>query len=175
MEREIELNNRLIKFDNINQNRIYIHEYVMNKDNVEKEMVLVMGNCFHLCAYPNNFDSNKVEFEFDESHPLYIPLLNLLHGKEEIIIDDDNTLYENAKYMRIYKTDKIIIEFVNHLIDEEHRYDFDNFSIHINSIYPSMHSMVDRRDTRTKYYLCKYFEEAYDTLDEYQSKKTTRR
>ena len=58
MEKEIELKDELIKFDknDINSKRIYIHDYIMNKDNVEKEMVLVMGNTFHLSAYPNNFD-----------------------------------------------------------------------------------------------------------------------
>lgn len=173
MEREIELKDELIKFDknDINSKRIYIHDYIMNKDNVEKEMVLVMENTFHLSAYPNNFDLRKVKFEFDENHPLYIPLLYLLHDKDEVIIDDDNTVYENAKFMRVYKTDKIIIEFVNYLIDESSKYDFDNFSIYIKSIYPSIHSIVDRKDTRIKYDLCKCFEEAYNALDNYHSKK----
>ena len=172
MEKEIIVNNNIIKFENdgIHPNRIYIHEYITNSD-CGLEFVLVMSNVFHICAYIKNYDIKKIRYEFDESHPLYQPLLTLLHDKDEIIIDDDNTIYENAKFVKFYKTDKIVMEFVNRLIDEDNKYDFDNFSIYLKNIYPDMHSIVDNKDKKIKYYLAKFFEEAYDALDKYHNKQ----
>ena len=169
---KIELGNRFIIFENgeTYPNRFFIRECFMKDSDVEKEYVLVMSNVFHLSAYTNNFDLRKVTFEFDHNHPLYIPLLKLLHDKDELIIDDDNTIYEEAKYMRVYKDGNIFIEFRDKLIDNDTKYDFDRFTIFINNIYPAK-SIIDRKDSRTKFYLQDFFKESCDVLENIDNKK----
>lgn len=115
-----------------------------------------------------NYDSQIIKREvhcFEKKHPLYIPLLHLLNGQEELVIDDDETPEINQKYMRIYFCDGIIkIEFINNL-EDEHQV-FERFSIFIKNIFFDLRSKidVDGKDIKERLYF--FFEEVYSLFDE---------
>ena len=103
---------------------------------------------------------NNLSFTVSVSHPLYIPLLNLLNGDDELIIDDDYTKDLNKKYMLIKrKKDKIYLSFVNNLEKDELLY---KFFVFIKNIMFDSRSKIDymNKDTKDRLYL--FFKEIDD-------------
>ena len=119
--------------------------------------------------YDIDFDEyeklNKESHTFSKSHSLYIPLLHLLNGKKELIIDDDETCEINKKYMKIYiDGDNINIDFINELEKDE---SFDKFHIFIKNIGFDLRSKIDCENLDTKERLYFFFKE----IDEYVNEK----
>lgn len=107
-------------------------------------------------------DINKLSFEFDINHPLYLPFLHLLNYDEKLIIDDDDTVLDNKKYMIIYRTDdKIFMEFLNNLDDNTYK---DKFYVFIKNIGPDGRSKIDCLNKDTKTRLFDFFNEVYEVL-----------
>ena len=101
---------------------------------------------------------------FEKSHPLYLPLLHLLNGEKELIIDDDEISEVNKKYMRIYTNkDKINIDFINKL---ENNHALDKFSIFIKNISFDLRSKIDCLEKDTKERLYFFFQEVYEKIIE---------
>ena len=113
----------------------------------------------------NDYDKLKKEsYSFDKNHPLYVPLLNLLNGEEELIIDDDATAELNQKYMKIYhKKDKINISFVNELKNDQ---DIEKFNIFIKNIARDGRSKIDYFEKDTKERLHFFFQEVLSIFKE---------
>ena len=97
--------------------------------------------------------------EFTKENPLYIPLLNLLNGEPELIIDDDDTPGINQNYMRIYLDGEIIKIDFYHLSDRVEK--FDKFSVFIKNICPDIRSKIDCNDLDTKERLYFFFQDLY--------------
>ena len=101
---------------------------------------------------------------FEKEHPLYIPLLHLLNGEEELIIDDDETAELNQKYMRIFLDgDNIGIDFINHLEKDSSP---EKFKVFIKNILRDYRSKIDCFEKDTKERLYFFFEEAYERMKE---------
>ena len=108
----------------------------------------------------NDEDISKISFEFDNLHPLYIPLFHLLNYDEELIIDDDDTRDDNQKYMSIYKNDnKIIIDFVDNLEQNNHINCTEKFHVFIKNILRDGRSKIDQQEKDTKKRLFIFFNE----------------
>lgn len=104
-------------------------------------------------------DINKLSFEFDKDHPLYIPLLHLINFDEEILIDDDDTYEINKKYLLIHKEeDKIIMDFINKLSTE---LEYEKFRVFIKNVGIDCRSKIDV-DTKDRLYC--FFKESYEEL-----------
>ena len=102
---------------------------------------------------------------FDKDHPLYLPLMHLLNGKKELIIDDDETQELNKKYMRILFDDGIInINFINKFNNDD---SMNKFSIFIKNVNFDLRSKIDCQKLDTKERLYFFFEELYTLFDEY--------
>ena len=117
----------------IDGSHITIQEYILKNGNPIKNYSLSKyddygfnGHIFIESKDVNVLEKvNNLSFTISVSHPLYIPLLNLLNGDDELIIDDDYTKDLNKKYMLIKrKKDKIYLSFVNNLEKDELLYKF---------------------------------------------------
>lgn len=107
-------------------------------------------------------DIKRLSFEFDMTHPLYIPLIHLLNYDEELVIDDDDTREENKNFMQIHQEeDKILVDFVNELDDD---YLVDRFNVFIKNILFDGRSKIDQQQKDTKTRLIDFFNEANNTL-----------
>jgi hypothetical protein len=170
MEKEVLLgNNQVIRLSTSQDRRIIIHGGLLNGEMLENDYVLFMSSEFRFCGYTKDHDQRKISFDFDDSNPLYVPLLDLLGDEKELIIDDDNTYYENVKYMRIYQENKIVhIEFVNKVFHDYNKFDFDNFSIFVNGITPNDRSKLDCKDKKLKYRLQRFFMESITEIKTFE-------
>lgn len=93
-----------------------IMEGFIEDDEVQKIYYLKQLDNYSFTGWINNTnkDIDRVSFEFDINHPLYIPLLHLLNYNEELIIEDDSIKEKNSKYTRIHRIDnKIQIDFID--------------------------------------------------------------
>ena len=100
-------------------------------------------------------------YVIDKANPLYIPLMHLLRGENELIIDDDETQELNQNYMRIYFDGKNVnIEFINNL--EEEFLPAEKFHVFIKNICADVRSKVDCFDKDTKERLSLFFNEITD-------------
>ena len=166
-----------IELDNYNNLNYYIMEgYVpittivaINKENFSHVIKFSRWDDY---GFSSNYDISFEEYEkmnkqshtFSKNHPLYIPLLHLLNGKEELIIDDDETYEVNKKYMKIYiDVDNINIDFINELEKDE---SFDKFNIFIKNIGFDLRSKIDCWNLDTKERLYFFFKEIDEYLNE---------
>ena len=102
---------------------------------------------------------NKQTHKFEKEHPLYIPLLHLLNGEDELIIDDDETSEMNKKYMRIYyDKEDINIDFINNLEEDT---SLEKFNVFIKNIGFDLRSKIDCLEKDTKERLFFFFKEVY--------------
>lgn len=156
--------NKIIRYITNNSNRT-IQEYVLKDGKPIKNYSLSKYDDYgfngHIYIKENDtyiLDKvNSLSFDFSIDHPLYIPLLNLLNGDDELIIDDDYTNNLNKKYMIIKrKHDKIYLCFVNSLEEDELIY---KFFVFIKNIMFDSRSKIDymNKDTKDRLYL--FFEE----------------
>lgn len=110
-------------------------------------------------TYEEYKNASVKSYEIDTNHPLYIPLLHLLNKDMELIIDDDETKEINQKYLRIYRSErKIVIEFVNNLIDIDST---DRFNVFIKNIGFDIRSKIDAFEKDTKERLYIFFNTVY--------------
>lgn len=121
--------------------------------------------------YEDNEKINKQTHIFNSNHPLYISLLHLLNGKEELIIDDDETDELNKKYIKIYRDkNDVIIDFIN---NKDKIQVFDKFSVFIKNTEYDLRSKTDclKEDTKERLYF--FFEEVYNLFKESYHQITT--
>ena len=111
----------------------------------------------------NDEDLDKISFEFDKSHPLFLPLFHLLDYDDELLIDDDDSQEDNKKYLLVHrKEDKIYMDFIDEL-----GYSFytgERFHVFIKNILFDGRSKIDRDQKDTKERLLTFFNEAYDEI-----------
>jgi len=104
---------------------------------------------------------------FDKRHPLYIPLIHLLNGDDELIIDDDDTHELNENYMRIYRdNENINIDFIYCGEDE---LAFNKFTVFVKNIGYDLRSKIDCQKKDTKDRLHYFFGEVYEKFMEEDS------
>lgn len=112
----------------------------------------------------DNENINLLSYDFEIDHPLYLPLLHLLQGDEQLIIDDDNTAEFNKKYMLISKEkDKIALTFIN---DLENAGFINRFYVFIKNIGVDGRSKIDRQYKDTKERLYFFYQETYARFKE---------
>ncbi len=160
---------------------ISISEYYYEDLNIKKSFSLNKWDDYGLNADMDGASIEEIEglkkisFEFDITHPLYIPLLHLCQG--DLIIETDDTRDHN-KYLRIYKKDnKVYMDFVNEI---ENADILDKFDIFIKNVLYDGRSKIDQEGKDTKDRLLFFFKEASEaiinkyhqmTLEEYMLQK----
>ena len=175
MEKKIELDsNRILMYTTRKEYpfNIQIHEGILDNDNnILKDYIFLMRDDYCFGGYTSSNNVNKIDFEFEDNHPLYLPLLNLLNNKQELIIDDDDTLSNNTKYMRIYNDGIIKVEFVNNSLKKYGQFDYDKFNIFVKNIQYDLRSKIDTKGESTKYLLFKFFKEVNESIVNYENDK----
>ena len=171
LEQRIEINeNRVLIFNMADKNSFIITEGFLENDDLLKTYTLSKRYDYNFNGWSNNNDVNKISFEFDTNHPLYIPLTHLLNNDVSLLIDDDDDIEDNAKYMLIHKEEDIIyIDFINNE-KEKNRYS-EKFNIFIKNIGYDGRSKINEQQKDTKERLIMFFNEAYKSLINYSSKK----
>ena len=160
----------------INENRILIYKIIPDsfkptyiitegffKDGeVEKTYTLSQGDDYGFGGWQSSDSPNRLSFEFDIDHPLYLPLFHLLNYDGNLLIDDDETIDDFKKYMSIKRVDKkIIIEF----IDVKKYADYTKkFQVLIKNVLFDGRSKIDQSYSNTKHRLAAFFNEVYDEL-----------
>ena len=177
--------NRLIRY--IEDNNGYMHTYTINEgflesNDLNKSYSLSMYDDYCFSAFTLDNTINRISFSFDIDHPLYIPLLHLLNGDKEVIIDDDNTNELNKKYLKVYIENNIIyLDFVNELHNDEY---LEMFNVFVKNITYDLRSKIDSYGLDTKDRLNIFFREAIKrineeyhqiTIEEYMLKKTLKK
>lgn len=159
---------RILKFyisDGYAQPMYTIMEGFIENDEIKKTYNLSQWDDYGFTAWINNIDKDikTISYEFDINHPLYIPLIHLLNYDEELIIDDDDTYELNKKCMRIYKKkDKILVDFINKLEDNNYYSTSEKFHVFIKNIVTDGRSKIDCQYKDTKERLSVFFNEVYD-------------
>ena len=105
---------------------------------------------------------DKISFEFDIDHPLYLPLFYLLNYDDELLIDD-GTGEDFKKYLKIYKDhEKIFVDFIDKF--DSHTYFSERFYVFIKNILYDGHSKIDQNHKDTNARLSEFFREAHNVL-----------
>ena len=170
MEKRIELDNGgVILLDVVPGyacSTITIQEGFLVNGDLEKSYTLSKWDDYGFNAFiPNDTNLSEVTFDFDINHPLYFPLLHLLSEDKKLIIDDDDTLELNKKYLEIINLDdKIRISFINKLND--FNYYEQKYYVFIKNICFDGRSKIDQQYKDTKERLHKFFNECIDVLTE---------
>lgn len=120
--------NRIICFyvHESHSNKYSIEEYFL-KGNIYKQYTLCKGHKDNYsfkgwvnASIPEKEQMQQVLYDFDITHPFYIPLLKLLDGKDHLIIEDDETLGINHKYVFINRDEnKVYLSFINNLVNDD--------------------------------------------------------
>lgn len=166
-QKEININdNRILRHTLIEDNYLgtyVISEGFLNNKKFLKSYTLSMSDDYLFSAFTDEdiYTIDKISFEFNDNHPLYIPLLHLLNNDDELIIDDDATRELNKNYIRVHKDDNTIyFDFISE-IDED---DMNRFNIHIKNIVKDLRSKIDNFNLDTKDRLNTFFKEAYNVF-----------
>ena len=142
-----------------------ITEGFLENGNVKKTYTLSQWDDYGLNGWVNEDKNiNKISFEFNIGHPLYIPLFHLLNYDDELIIDDD-TVENNKKYISIYKKNNtIFIDFVDNVNYDNHMNLTEKFHVFIKNIGFDGRSKIDQfqKDTKKRLYI--FFNEIYEVL-----------
>jgi hypothetical protein len=170
LNKEIKIDNKnIIKYEIIpGYVPLHIITYV-NLENGIKTITLSRWDDYSFVSYQQmkfeDYDGLKREKHIiNKSNPLYIPLLHLLNGEEELIIDDDDTSEINKKYMKVYtEDDNINVEFINELGNS---FDIEKFNVFIKNIFFDLRSKIDsfRKDTKERLYF--FFDEVLELFME---------
>ena len=168
-ESTIKINdNRIIRYD-IFDSFTEIHtikEEFINNNRVIKNYKLSRWDDYSFTAWistamENLEDINSLSYDFDINHPLYNPLLHLLDGDNELLIDDDETREINKKYMLINKdNDKINLIFVNNL---EYYDVLNKFYVFVKNIGQDPRSKIT--DIELKKRLFEFYKEVYQIFN----------
>ena len=106
-----------------------------------------------------------------KNNPLYIPLLHLLNGNKELIIDDDSTEELNQKYMKIYLDgENINVDFIYNVTKD---HDIEKFNIFIKNVTYDLRSKIDCQGLDTKERLYFFFKEMIERFREEDHQMTT--
>lgn len=147
-----------------------ITEKYLNDIPLERELSFKKDKDYSFTAfdcYEGHKGNEDILFEYDIKHPFYIPLLHLLNGDKELIINDDHTNLDNAKYMKISNKDGVI----NILIHNDYAKQQSataRFRIFIKNIRYYGRSKLDRDNTDVKDRLSIFFNELESViLEEY--------
>ena len=137
--------------------------FLDDSGDIDKSYMMIRTDDYGFTAFTMD-DTESLSFTFDKNHPLYIPLLNLLNGDEELIIDDDFTRENNKKYMQIVnnKDGSIDLYFFNKL---DKCSVMDQFSVSVKNIMFDLRSKIDEQGKDTKKRLFKFFIDASAALD----------
>ena len=156
IERTLKVNdNRIIKFY-ITENyttRYSLTEYFIEDDEISKSYTLSRWDDYQFTGWKNislkeKECINSISYDFDTKHPLYIPLLHLLKDDEYLLIDDDDTLELNKKYMVVKKEeDKISLTFTNNLEKDDI---YNKFSTFIKNTCRDSRSKIYYEDTKER-------------------------
>lgn len=166
LEKRIEIDENRILIYNITEGyakpTYTIMEGFLKNGEIIKTYNLSQWDDYGLNAYINNDEVRKISFEFDITHPLYLPLFHLLNYDDELLIDDDGSREDNKKYMLVRREkDKIFMEFIDELEDESY---IERFHVFIKNIGPDGRSKIDRDYKDTKNRLFIFFNEAHEAL-----------
>ncbi len=171
MEKRIEISkDRVLRYRLINNFPI-IEELFFENGELEKNYTLnrTQDYCFDAMTFADD-DVNELSFEYDENHPLYLPLLHLLNNEEKLIIDDDYTREEYQKYLIICKDDnKIILSFINN--SNRISISIDKFNIVIINIIRDLRSKIDQKNMDTKEKLTEFFREVNEIFSKEEKNK----
>ena len=168
MEKRIQISDNRILIFNITQGyanpTFTIMEGFLENGDIIKTYSLSRWDDYGLNGWINNDEGvNKVSFEFDIKHPLFLPLFHLLDYEEELLIDDDDSKEDNKKYLLIHrKKDIIYMDFIDEL--EDSFYTGERFHVFIKNIGFDGRSKIDRDQKDTKERLFAFFSEAYDEI-----------
>lgn len=169
MNKKIEISDDRILDLYIGEGIINISEGFIVDGNLKKyyDLTRTMDYSFNASSYDDEYELNEIQFEFNIKHPLYSPLNNLLNNKNTLIIDDDDTVELNKKYIKISKNeDKIILSFINELSDN---LELEKFSVFIKNIMFDLRSKIDDQQLDTQDRLHTFFSESIKTIkEEYQ-------
>ncbi len=146
---------RILKITNNNYIQIAKEDTIENRK-VTKSISLSKWDDFSISAWTSDVCANHVTFTIDKDNVLYMPLFHLLNYDKELIIDDDDTKDNYAKYVVIKNVKgDIVVNFIN-VIDE---YDFNKFNIFIKNIGFDLRSKIDCDSKDTKDRLNNLFNE----------------
>ena len=125
-----------------------------------------------------NIKDNKITFEYDINHPLYLAFFHLLKDDSTLRIEDDGTKEYDKKYLEISKNnDSINLTFVNNLENDKA---WSKFNVFVKNTDYDLKSKIDRDELDTKERLKTFFNEVKEdlqldyhqiTMDEYVLKK----
>ena len=162
--------NRIICF-NIHENhanKYSIEEYFL-KGNIYKQYTLCKGQEDNYsfkgwinASIPEKEQTQQVLYDFDITHPFYIPLLKLLDGKDQLIIEDDETNGINNKYVFINRDEnKVYLSFINNLEKDSIETKFQST---IKSSTSKDISKIDYYGDNARERLNKFYEELIDRI-----------
>lgn len=140
-----------------------ISEGFIENDEIIKSYDLNQWDDYGLNAWTDDEYVNKILFEFDTNHPLYMPLFHLLNYDKELLIDDDGTIEDNKRYILITREgNKIYMNFTD---NTNCMYDGERFRIFIKNICFDGRSKIDRYNKDTKKRLLLFFNESNKILN----------
>lgn len=136
-----------------NPNMKFIQETIKTTNSV-KSFMIFGDESYNIYGYTSNKKSKGLSFSFDSAHPLYLPFLELLDDKDEIIINDAYTIDNDLLYLKIYKEDDVIyLKFINNLKYIDYQ---DRFNIYVMNNKLIVNSISDK--------LAIFFNNVFDTM-----------
>lgn len=171
--KEIKVNDySRIRYD-INDGYIPMHTIILfDEKDYKKTISFSVWDDYNFRYWSDNKDYDEYKntkselYIFKKENPLYIPLLHLLNGEKELIIDDDDTAELNKKYMKVFlDNDNIGINFINELSKDDET-SMERFSVFIKNIGFDLRSKIDcqRKDTKERLHF--FFKETYKLFNE---------
>ena len=158
MEKNIVLEDgNIVKFNN-EERRILIDKGYLQNGELSKVLTMFMGDDIGFEAFPfSDEDIDSIDFQIPLYDPLYKHFKSLLGTDDSLIIDDDMTVEEKRKYIKIHRDKQgILINFYNDLEDDLIT---NKFNITIINIMRDGRSKIDRDGLDTKERLVKFFKD----------------
>ncbi len=173
LEKRIQINDNRILIYNISKgyakDTYTIMEGFLDKGDVIKTYTLSQWDDYGFNGWVNQEKGmNRISFEFDKNHPLYLPFFHLLNYDKELLIEDDDTIEDDINYLLVYrKNQKIYMDFIDNI--EDNSYKMEKFYVFIKNIGIDGRSKIDQKQKDTKRRLFTFFHEVYEELmNDYQ-------
>lgn len=128
---------------------------------------LIQGSLFTFSAgldvdLESEENNKKLVFEIEVDHPLYFPLLHLLNGEKEFVIEDCRKKNKDIKYISIKNEDDLItLNFIDKNKNESIQ---DRFTIVCENKLDCYKDKITFENNRKKIRLNHFFEEAANNL-----------
>ena len=136
-------------------------QFSINKGYVEngeptKLLTMRISHDFYFEGYPFlGHEEDIMHFNIPTEDPLYKHFNNLLGTDTELVIEDDDTVEEKAKYLKIERGDADInVSFYNYLENESIN---SKFIIFVKNIQYDLRSKIDNKGLDTKDRLVSFF------------------